>query len=87
MKILLMEEIFVLPWMQIYSLKLGILAKTVDEHDANSGSMVVIDPESFEILAMSNYPSFDQMMKKLRLELLKIKPLPICLSQDQQLSQ
>ncbi len=42
----------------------SILAKTVDEHDANSGSMVVIDPESFEILAMSNYPSFDPNDRK-----------------------
>mgnify|MGYP003321868827 CR=1 FL=1 len=38
--------------------------KTVDEHNANSGSMVVIDPESFEILAMSNYPSFDPNDRK-----------------------
>ena len=42
----------------------SILAKTVDYHNANSGSMVVIEPETHEILAMSNYPSFDPNDRK-----------------------
>ena len=41
-----------------------ILEDTVKLHEANSGSLVVIDPETREILAMANYPSFDPNNRK-----------------------
>jgi cell division protein FtsI/penicillin-binding protein 2 len=36
-----------------------VLASTVDQHQALSGSVVVLNPKTGAILAMANYPSFD----------------------------
>ncbi|MBU0648370.1 penicillin-binding protein 2 [Patescibacteria group bacterium] len=35
------------------------LEKTVKQHDADSGSVVIMDPRTGKIVAMANYPSFD----------------------------
>jgi cell division protein FtsI/penicillin-binding protein 2 len=35
------------------------LRRGVEEHQANSGSAIVLDPLTGEVLAMTNYPSFD----------------------------
>ncbi len=42
----------------------SILENTVMHHNASSASLVVIEPESQEILAMSNYPSFNPNDRK-----------------------
>ena len=42
----------------------SILAKTVKHHSASSGSIVVIEPKSQEILVMTNYPSFNPNNRK-----------------------
>ena len=35
------------------------LEKTVQEHGASSGAVLIIDPDEGDVLAMANYPSFD----------------------------
>ncbi len=37
----------------------SIIKETVEEHSADSGSVVIMDPKTGAILAMANYPSFD----------------------------
>lgn len=36
-----------------------VLKRTVSEHGADSGSVVIVDPKTGAVLAMANYPDFD----------------------------
>lgn len=48
------------------------LVKNIEYHHAKSGSVVIMDPDSGEILAMANYPVFDPNQKGIpRLEVTK----------------
>lgn len=37
----------------------GVLKETVEKHQADSGSLVILEPRTGKILAMANFPNFD----------------------------
>ncbi|MCF7799881.1 penicillin-binding protein 2 [Candidatus Babeliales bacterium] len=41
------------------------LKNTIEQHEAKSGSAIILDPESGYVLAMANYPDFDPNKKNL----------------------
>ena len=53
------KDLFLTIDIRLQSIAFEELKKAIDQAGAKSGSVVIINPQSAEILALSNYPSFD----------------------------
>ena len=53
------KDLFLTIDIRLQSIAFEELKKAIDQAGAESGSVVIINPQSAEILALSNYPSFD----------------------------
>ena len=58
------KDLFLTIDIRLQSIAFEELSKAIEETDAESGSVIIINPQSAEILALSNYPSFNPSDRK-----------------------
>ena len=58
------QDLFLTIDIRLQSIAFEELSKAIEETGAESGSVIIINPQSAEILALSNYPSFNPSDRK-----------------------